>query len=98
MKGSVDLSPFGTAREAVASESSPPSPGCTSTSARAILCWLRKFREPLRALYNLDDEIACIAWELARWQEGLEVGEYKALILLILSALVHLRQGSTRIA
>jgi exodeoxyribonuclease V alpha subunit len=98
MKGSVDLSPFGTAREAVASETLPPSPGCTSTSAREILCWLRKVREPLRALYNLEDEIAYIAWELARWQEGLEVGEYKALILLILSALVHLRQGSTRIA
>ena len=57
----------------------------------------RKSREPLKALYSVEDEIALIAWELARWQPGLGLLERQALILLVLTVLVHLRQGSTRI-
>ena len=67
-------------------------------SELALLDWLEQLREPLKTLYNLEDEISYIAWELARWQEGLALRERQALILLILSALIQLRQGSTRIA
>jgi exodeoxyribonuclease V alpha subunit len=59
--------------------------------------WCKKIREPLKAQYSADDECALIAWELARWQDGLLYTEQQALILLILTVLVHLRQGSTRI-
>ena len=38
-----------------------------------------------------------IAWELARWQDGLELIEQQALLLLMVTMLIHLRQGSTRI-
>ena len=62
-----------------------------------LLCWYRKIREPLKALYNVEDDIAIIAWELARWQDGLELIEQQALILLVLTVLIHFRQGSTRI-
>ena len=62
-----------------------------------LLCWYRKIREPLKALYSVEDEIALIAWELARWQDGLELIEQQALILLVLTVLIHLRHGSTRI-
>ncbi len=41
-----------------------------------------KIREPLKALYNVEDEIALIAWELARWQPGLGLIERQALIML----------------
>ena len=49
-------------------------------------------------MYNLEGDIAYIAWELAHWQDGLAPRERQALILLILLALIQLRQGSTRIA
>ena len=81
----------------IASASPAPVPGSTAASEQDLLGWYRKIREPLKALYNLEDEIAFIAWELARWQDGLELIEQQALILLILTVLVHLRQGSTRI-
>ena len=49
-------------------------------------------------LYNLDDKIAFIAWELARWQPGLNLPERQAVILLVLLTLVQDHQGSTRVA
>jgi len=106
MKGAIELSPFGTARAAVArvglateSGSASPSPSAVVPEPEiALLGWLGQVREPLRTLYNLDDEIAFIAWELARWQPDITLVERQALILLILAALVHLRLGSTRIA
>ena len=103
MKGPIDLSPFGTARAAVATlgsaaESRPGSAFAVAPEPEvALLDWLKKVREPLTTLYNLEDEIAFIAWELARWQPGINLFERQALILLILAALVHLRLGSTRI-
>ena len=57
-------------------------PACPET---ALLDWLEQLREPLKTLYNLEDEIVYIAWELGRWQEGLAPRERQALILLILS-------------
>jgi hypothetical protein len=100
MKSSIELSPFGTARAAVAGgdQASGARVGSPSGSEIALLEWLEQLRVPLNTQYNLDDDIAYIAWELARWQEGLAPRERQALILLILSALIQLRQGSTRIA
>jgi len=103
MKGPIELSPFGTARAAVTSVGLAAVSGFGSQSPFvpepeiALLGWLRHVREQLRALYNLEDEIAFIAWELARWQPGINLIERQALILLILTPLVHLRLGSTRI-
>ena len=55
-------------------------------------------RARLNDQYNLDDKIAFIAWELARWQPGLNLPEQQAVILLVLLTLVQDRQGSTRVA
>jgi len=104
MKGPSELSPFGTARAAVTTVGLATDPRTGSAFAVvpepevALLEWLKKVRESLTTLYNLEDEIAFIAWELARWQPGINLIERQALILLILAALVHLRLGSTRIA
>jgi exodeoxyribonuclease V alpha subunit len=100
MKSSIALSPFGTARAAVAGRdpSGAAGTGIPSSAEIALLAWLEQVREPLGTLYNLEDEVAYIAWELARWQDGLAPRERQAVILLILSALIQLRQGSTRIA
>jgi exodeoxyribonuclease V alpha subunit len=97
MKKALDLSPFGTAREAITGASPAPLAGSLAASEPELLSWFRKIREPLKALYNIEDEIALVAWELARWQDGLGLSEQQALILLILTVLVQLRQGSTRI-
>ena len=63
-----------------------------------LLDWLGPIRERLKALYNLEEDVVFLAWELARWQPGLDPDERQALILLILTALIQERQGSTRIA
>ena len=100
MKNSMALSPFGTARAAIAvgDHANDADVGAPSAPEIAFLEWVEQLREPLKTLYNLEDEIVYIAWELARWQEGLAPRERQALILLILSTLIQLRQGSTRIA
>ena len=100
MKNSIVISPYGTACTAIlrrdsASFSAGNEPSSPETN---LLDWLEQLREPLKALCNMEDEIVYIAWELARWQEGLAMRERQAVILLILSALIQLRQGSTRIA
>ena len=97
MNGQVDLSPLGTAREVVDGASLPPLSDVATASAQNLLNWYRTIREPLKAFYNLEDEVALIAWELARWQDGLGLIEQQAVMLLILTVLVHLREGSTRI-
>ena len=79
MKKALDLSPFGTAREAITGASPAPSAGSLAASESELLSWFRKIREPLKALYNIEDEIALVAWELARWQDGLELLEQQAL-------------------
>ena len=63
-----------------------------------LLTWLKKIRKRLNDLYNIDDVVALIAWELARWQSGLTPLERQAVILLVLLMLVQDRQGSTRVA
>src|SRR3984957_14997415 len=97
MKSSMGLSPFGSSRVAVAG-GDHTSAVVPSDPEIALLEWVEQLREPLRTLYNLEDEIVYIAWELGRWQEGLVPRERQALILLILCVLIQLRQGSTRIA
>ena len=97
MKKALDLSPFGTAREAITVASPAPLAGSLAASESELLSWFRKIRERLKALYSIEDEIALVAWELARWQDGLGLFEQQTLILLILTVLVQLRQGSTRI-
>jgi exodeoxyribonuclease V alpha subunit len=94
MTASIELSPLGTARLALM-ENDRTRVG--SRQEMALLAWLEQFREPLETEYNLDREIALIAWDLARWQPGLGASEHQALILLILLALGQVRQGSTRI-
>jgi len=95
MRASIDLSPLGTARSALLAHGQ--STGDFRQEA-ALLTWLAQLREPLETQYNLEGEITAIAWELARWQPGPSTSERQALILLILLAMVQVRQGSTRIA
>jgi exodeoxyribonuclease V alpha subunit len=99
MKRPIDLSPLGTALVAVADEGSASTGrvGSAGMSEVALLDWLGQLGEALRTRYNLEEETVFIAWELARWQPGLKLIERQALILLILSTLVHLWHGSTRI-
>ena len=93
MKNQIELSPLGTASGFV-----------TVPNTRRIdpdnvlLTWLKKIRERLNDLYNIDDVVALMAWELARWQSGLTPLERQAVILLVLLMLVQDRQGSTRVA
>lgn len=91
MKGPIVLSPLGTAREGIGLSAQP-------AAELDLLGWLGHIREQLRTLYNMEEEVAFLAWELARWQAGLDSDERQALILLILTALIQDRQGSTRIA
>ena len=97
MSGPVDLSPLGTAREAVLDANLASLPEGAAAADQALLTWYRKIREPLKALYNLEEEIVLIAWELSRWQDGLDLVERQAAMILILAVLIHLREGSTRI-
>jgi exodeoxyribonuclease V alpha subunit len=91
MKGPIVLSPLGTAREGVGASGQ-------LEAELDLLGWLGHIREQLTKLYNMEEDVAFLAWELARWQPGLETDERQALILLILTALIQERQGSTRIA
>ncbi len=91
MKGSIELSPLGTARQGIGVSEQP-------VGEVELLRWLGHIREQLKTLYNLDEEVAFLAWELSRWQPGLEADDRQALILLILTALIQEGQGSTRIA
>lgn len=95
MTASIDLSPLGTASAAFLANNQTD--GALRQEA-AMLAWLGHLREPLETEYNLEGEISAIAWELARWQQGLSPSEHQALILLILLALVQVGQGSTRVA
>ena len=49
MKGPLDLSPLGTAREAIAGASPASLPESAGPSEQALLSWYRKVREPLKA-------------------------------------------------
>ncbi len=95
MTASIELSPLGTARSAL--PGNDQATGALRQEA-AMLAWLGQLREPLETEYNLESEVSAIAWELARWQPGLNLREHQALLLLILLALVQVRRGSTRVA
>jgi exodeoxyribonuclease V alpha subunit len=97
MKRSFNLTPLGTARAAIDDLWPAPAPDRSATSEQEVLAWYRQIYEPLKAQYSIEDEVALVAWELARWQEGLMLFEQQAVILLVLAVLVQLRQGSTRI-
>jgi len=92
MKPVVDLSPLGTARAGARKASTSP-----MTDEEALLHWLGPVKERLGSAYSIEEEVAFLAWEFARWPAGLNVEERQALALLALTALVELRQGSTRI-
>ena len=91
MKPVVDLSPLGTARAGAKNASTLP------TDEEALLNWLGPVKEQLASAYAIEEEVVFLAWELARWPAGLNVEERQALALLALTALVELRQGSTRL-
>jgi exodeoxyribonuclease V alpha subunit len=82
MKAVVDLSPLGSARPA------DPDP---------LLAWLAPVQERLGSAFSVEPEVGYLAWEVARWPADLTVAERAALTLLVLTALVTLRQGSTRL-
>ncbi|AGA28701.1 exodeoxyribonuclease V subunit alpha [Singulisphaera acidiphila] len=92
MRPLTELSPSGTARAVVAT-GLPPS----EDDEAALLAWLRPVRERIAASFNLEEEVAFLAWELGRLPPGLNREERAALILLALTALIALRQGSTRL-
>ena len=69
MKSQINLSPLGTARANVPANTRSVDPETD------LLAWLARVRARLNDLYNLDDKIAFIAWELARWQPGLNLPE-----------------------
>jgi exodeoxyribonuclease V alpha subunit len=87
----VDLSPFGTARADIEGTRA------AGDDEAALLGWLGGVRERLVSTFAVEDEVAFLAWEVARWPSGLTVEDRAALALLVLSALVALRQGSTRL-
>ena len=87
----VDLSPLGTARVGAKNASS------LAGDEEALLAWLGPVRERLASAFAIEEEVVFLAWEVARWPVGLEVEERQALALLALTALVALRQGSTRL-
>jgi exodeoxyribonuclease V alpha subunit len=91
MRPLTELSPSGTARAAVATGAP------TGDDESALLAWLRPVRERLAASFNLEEEVAFLAWELGRLPDGLNREERAAVILLALTALIALRQGSTRL-
>jgi len=91
MSRPIELSPLGTAQTALGN-------GPIPEPELALLEWLRQVCENLKACYNIEGEVGVLAWELARWQPGLGLVERQALILLIISALVQVRLGSTRFA
>lgn len=92
MRPLTELSPLGTARAAVKSGS--PS---ENDDGASLLAWLRPVRERLAASFNLEEEVAFLAWELGGLPDGLSREERASLILLALTALIALRQGSTRL-
>ena len=92
MRPLTELSPSGTARAVVTTVGS-----AGDDDATALLAWLRPVRERLAASFNLEEEVGFLAWELARLPEGLNREERASLLLLALTALIALRQGSTRL-
>ena len=91
MKPVVNLSPLGSARAGAKDAPSLPE------EEEALLHWLGPVKERLASAYAIEEEVVFLAWELARWPAGLNVEERQALALLALTALVELRQGSTRL-
>jgi exodeoxyribonuclease V alpha subunit len=82
MKATIELSPYGAARPPVDDP---------------LLAWLGPVRERLDSEFAIEPEVGFLAWEVARWPADLTFEERAALALLVLSALVALRQGSTRL-
>jgi exodeoxyribonuclease V alpha subunit len=82
MKATAGLSPHGAARPPVDDP---------------LLAWLGPVRERLDSEFAIEPEVGFLAWEVARWPADLTFEERAALALLVLSALVALRQGSTRL-
>jgi exodeoxyribonuclease V alpha subunit len=97
MSRAAGLSPLGTARLARAGGQEPGTVTLSDQAELDLLAWLRPICARLHAHFNLPEEIAYLAWELGRWQPGLDGSERRSVILLILAALVQSSQGSTRL-
>jgi len=82
-------SPFGIARELGFRQETPE----LETLAPLVAHLGRR----LRAQYSAEPELAWLALEPVRWVEGLEDEDRRALLLLVLAALVSQRDGSTRL-
>jgi exodeoxyribonuclease V alpha subunit len=82
MRAAVVLSPHGTARPPVEDP---------------LLAWLGPVRARLESEFSIEPEVGFLAWEVARWPADFTLEERAALALLVLTALVALRQGSTRL-
>lgn len=70
----------------------------TGSGARPSLAMLLAAIEPRMKIHDLAPEIADVASELAVWQSDLQPADSEALLFLILSALVSVKRGSTRLA
>ena len=90
MNGQIRLSPFGTVRSLVDAEG-PAVSGPEDLSEFFTHLMSRM------GIFNLEEEIVHIPYELVRWQDGLSDLERKSLILLGLVTLINLEQGSTRL-
>jgi exodeoxyribonuclease V alpha subunit len=82
MKAAIELSPRGTARPPV----NDP-----------LHAWFGPLRARLNSEFGIEPEVGFLASEVAAWPMDLTFEERAALALLVLSALVALRQGSTRL-
>jgi exodeoxyribonuclease V alpha subunit len=91
------LSPFGTARAALMAEESLATSTAFDREDVELLDWLRPIGANLELHFNLPEQIVYLAWQLGRWQSGLDPGERRLLIVLILAALLQTQAGSTRL-
>lgn len=89
MNGQTYLSPFGTVRSALLQDK-------VEAGQQDLEAFLVHLMSRLR-LFNLEEEVVQIPYEMVGWQSGLDLKERKSLILLVLCALINLQQGSTRL-
>jgi exodeoxyribonuclease V alpha subunit len=84
----MKLSPFGTARDRFAQlRGEAPVGDELARFARRIDV----------SRHDVDDEMVFVATELVRWQPGLSADDRRALALLLMSSMLSVRQGSTRL-
>jgi exodeoxyribonuclease V alpha subunit len=90
------LSPLGTARAVSVVADFPAAADASAQEELLLLEWLRPIGDKLEQ-FNVPPQMAYLAWELGRWQRGLDECERRCAILLVLAASVQTHQGSTRL-